>query len=133
VTDSVVLKDRNITLQLLGGANLLVYLGHNGLMDFDLDSYPIGRDGKSRDVAVLCCKSAQYFSSHLRTARANPILLTTGFMAPEAYVLDALIGSWLSNTQPQQVQRAAAKAYNTYQKCGFKAATNLFYVNLRAE
>ena len=47
-------------------------------------------------------------------------------MAPEAYVLKSAIDGWTANENGDQVRRRAAGAYNTYQKCGLKAALNLF-------
>lgn len=47
-------------------------------------------------------------------------------MAPEAYVLAALVESWAADATGEQVREAVAKAYDTYQKCGIKGARGLF-------
>lgn len=44
----------------------------------------------AKTVAVLACESEKYFDSVLRSIGAKPIVLTKTFMAPEAYLLEAL-------------------------------------------
>ena len=111
----------------LGGPpDLAVFVGHNGLMDFSLTRYPQSRDGSRRDAMVLCCASRQYFSDAIRASGAQPLLLTTNLMAPEAYVLEAAIKGWISGETGKQICSRAAIAYNNYQKCGYRAAQALF-------
>lgn len=111
-----------------GSAHLVVYVGHNGLMDFSIepssDSPP---DAPAKSAVVLACASKSYFLDHLRAAGAHPLLLTTGLMAPEAYTLDAAIRSWIREGTTAAVIQAAAEAYNHYQKCGIGAAQRLFW------
>src|SRR5262249_50680491 len=80
-----------VTLGCGGNADLIVFVGHNGLMDFDLASYPEQQDARHRDAMVLCCASRSYFSNALRRSGATPLLWTNGLMAPEAYVLSAAL------------------------------------------
>jgi len=111
-----------------GASHLMGYVGHNGLMDFSLDRLPRGLPGaKARSVIVLACKSKPYFQRHLKQTGAHVLLLTTGFMAPEAYTLDAALRSWAGGGEPEQVREGAARAYQKYQKCSLKAAENLFF------
>jgi hypothetical protein len=109
-----------------GPADLVVYVGHNGLMDFRLGSLPERQSKNPIDAMVLCCASKQYFSDAIRATGARAVLLTTGLMAPEAYVLDAAIKGWISAESADQISARAATAYNQYQKCGYKAARALF-------
>jgi hypothetical protein len=109
-----------------GGADLIVYVGHDGLMDFSLSEYPQKADAGERDAVILACASKRYFAEPLGAAGARPLLWTTGLMAPEAYVLKAAIDGWVSKESGEQVRRRAATAYNSYQKCGARAALNLF-------
>lgn len=126
--EKIAVKDGKQTLELYGsgGADLAAYVGHDGLMDFQLTSYPAGRDGKSRDAIILACASKAYFADALRAAGARPLLWTSGLMAPEAYTLKAAIDGWIRNETAEQIRTRAAAAYNQYQKCGLKAARNLF-------
>ena len=79
-----------------GNANLIVYIGHNGLMDFALpDSRPATAPGP--DAMVLACSSNASFAPHLRALASRPVTLTTGFMAPEAYTLAAALDGWIAD------------------------------------
>lgn len=109
-----------------GSAELVVYVGHNGLMDFRLRSNPQRRDTRERRAIILACASKQYFSTPLQHTAATPLLWTTNLMAPEAYVLSAAIDGWMKKESDEQVRSRAAVAYNKYQNCGIKAANALF-------
>ena len=106
--------------------HLLAYVGHDGLMDFRLPAMPKRRDDVGRDAVILACISKKYFAPALKETGANPLLWTTNLMAPEAYVLKAALDGWLAGEGGEQVRQRAAKAYNTYQNCGLRAAQNLF-------
>jgi len=111
-------------LEVGGSADFLVYVGHDGLMDFRLliDTKP--SEKKVPDVAVLCCRSKRYFTPIL--GHAKPVLLTNDLMAPEAYVVEAAVSGWLKKESQAQIAERAAVAYNTFQHCGMKGARNLF-------
>jgi hypothetical protein len=120
------IKANSIELQAGGGADLVAYVGHDGLMDFALDSYPQKADSRQRDTVILACMSKRYFAEPLRKTGASPLLWTTGLMAPEAYVLKAAIDGWTLNEDGNAIRRRAATAYNQYQRCGANAALRLF-------
>ncbi|MFY9222331.1 MAG: hypothetical protein WAQ98_06670 [Blastocatellia bacterium] len=119
-------KNKKIKLNIGGQANLISYIGHNGLMDFQLKEYPKQVTQNKRDIVILACASKNYFQNAILTSGANPILWTTNFMAPEAYILEAAINSWLNNESLETLRLKAAQAYNKYQKCGIKGALRLF-------
>ncbi|HWB28624.1 MAG TPA: hypothetical protein VG738_24290 [Chitinophagaceae bacterium] len=123
VNDTIVFgKD---TLGIAGNANMIVYVGHEGLMDVSLDSFPPQRDTRSRDAIILACESRQYWNRALRKSGANPLLLTTELMCPEAYTLHAAVTGWLNNESAEQIHMRAAEAYSKYQHCSVKAASRL--------
>jgi hypothetical protein len=107
-------------------ADLLVWVGHDGLMDFDLDTPPAHRDARARPVVVLACMSREYFGAPLRAAGARPVLLTTGLLAPEAYVLSSVVAGWLAREDGEQIRERAATAYHRHQHCGLEAGRRLF-------
>lgn len=119
-------NSKPLTLNAGGGADLIAYVGHDGLMDFTLPQYPQKADDRHRDAIILACASKSYFNRPLRRAGANPLLWTTGLMAPESYVLKAAVDGWILNESGEQIRARAAEAYHKYQKCGLKAAMNLF-------
>lgn len=106
---------------------VVAYVGHNGLMDFARPEMPsAAADGAARSAVVLACKSRGYFAGPLRRTSAHRLLLTTGFMAPEAYTLDAALQTWLAGGTAAATREASAKAYHRYQKCGLRGARRLF-------
>ncbi len=113
------------TIGILGNAQLLAYIGHDGLMDFKLSESFMNKDDKRRDAIVLACYSKNYFTGYLRNARAQPILWSTGRMAPEAYVLHDALEAYLAQESHQGIQEKAAAAYSKYQKCSKAAAAKL--------
>lgn len=122
---STSLKVADRTINIGGGADLIAYVGHDGLMDFALDQGFPAKDQRLRETIILACISKRYYAPHLRTTGAQPLLWTTGLMAPEAYTLKAALEGWVRREAPAAVQERAAQAYNTYQKCGINGARRL--------
>jgi hypothetical protein len=108
-----------------GAANLIVYIGHNGLMDFFLSESPNQKNSKHRDIIILACYSKLFFNYSIKKTGANPLIWTSGLMAPEAYTLEAALKGWLSGESSEQIRLRAVRAYNHYQKCGLKGAKKL--------
>ena len=106
----------------MGGADIVAYVGHDGLMEFEV-APPVRSAARKPRSIVLACASQQYFTNHLKRAGSTPLLMTTGLMAPEAYTLTAAIDA---HARGADVREAAAQAYHKYQKCGIKAARRLF-------
>lgn len=123
---AVVSDGKAVTLHLGGSASLIAYVGHDGLMDFRLPTFPMKRDQEKRDAIILACASKSYFAEPLQATGAKPLLWTTNLMAPEAYILSAAIDGWLNKETDEQIRIRAASAYNRYQNCGMKSASNLF-------
>jgi hypothetical protein len=110
-----------------GDSAVVVFVGHNGLMDMPVPTRPLPRPGAApRSSIVLACASRPYFHDLLRTGGSHPLLLTTGLMAPEAYTLEAALSAFAAGRDPEQVRESAADAYHRYQKCGRNAALRLF-------
>jgi hypothetical protein len=108
-----------------GGADLVVYVGHEGLMDFTLPQLPRKKDGRARAAIVLACISKSYFAEPLRVTGATPLLWTTSLMAPEAYTLKSALDGWVLAESAAQVRERAAAAYSHYQHCSLAAARRL--------
>jgi len=108
-----------------GAAQLIAYVGHNGLMDFSLQQdFPANGRG-TRETIILGCISKRYFAEPLRSTGAQPLLWTTGLMAPEAYTLKAALNGWVAREPNESIRERAAKAYDQYQKCGINGARRL--------
>ncbi|MGF1532863.1 MAG: hypothetical protein ACFCUI_04120 [Bernardetiaceae bacterium] len=115
------------TLGIGGHADLIAYIGHNGLMEWNLPTIRRTNIYKKRAAIVLACLSDRYFRERLLLTDTYPLLLTTDLMAPEAYTLEAVLHEWLSDGHnPESIHRAAAEAYQKYQKCSPQKAQDLF-------
>jgi hypothetical protein len=123
--EKVSIANTNITFVAGGGADLVAYVGHDGLMDFELSYFPKNRNTGHRDAILLACASKQYFSAPIRASGAYPLLWTTNLMAPEAYTLKAALDGWIAAENEQQVRQRAAEAHSKYQKCSVAASKKL--------
>lgn len=124
-------RGRKFQLPIEGLADMVCFVGHNGLMD--VKEGTLGTFKTSRvhpqNAVVLACKSKANFSPILKKLNCNPLITTTEFMAPEAYTLDAIIREWSFGGSPEMVRHEAAKIYAKYQRCTVSAAMNIFYAN----
>jgi hypothetical protein len=114
-----------VKLPIGGGANLVAYAGHDGMMDFQLSRFPQKKNEGHRDAVVLACVSKQFFGDAVRASGAYPLVWTTGLMAPEAYTLKSALDGWIAGENGEQIRDRAAAAYDKYQKCGVRAAHRL--------
>ena len=115
-----------VKLGIGGDSQLITYIGHNGLMEFELDNYPDSLSDELRRSIVLACKSRDYFCDFLLKAGATPLLLTTNRMAPEAYTLKAAIEGWIINESDEEIRLRAVSGYSEYQGCSIASARRLF-------
>ena len=119
------MKVNNNEIPFAGASDIIAYIGHDGLMDFSLSNDFKKQNNENRKAIILACKSKQYFSSHLKNTGAEPLLWSTGLMAPEAYILHDAINAWFQSGNSQNARLAAATAYSQYQRCNINAAKNL--------
>jgi len=110
-----------------GSFDMVVFIGHNGLMDFDLPR-PMKSEiqAKTPDCVVLCCKSERYFKTRIEAAGGRPVLLTTQLMYPGAFILHAVADSWLDGKDLSTVRESAGIAYAQNQKLSKKAGMGVF-------
>lgn len=121
------LPDRTVSLG--GAADLVAYVGHNGLMDNPAPSVPArSAAGGPEGAIILACIADAYFKDLLAQAGVAPLVWTTNLMAPEAYSLDAAIVAWAEGKSAKQVREATAAAYDKYQSASLGAARKLFDV-----
>lgn len=107
-------------------ADLCVYIGHEGLMDFAMENTFRGDAAQKRQAIVLACASKQYFGTALKPTGAEPLLWTTSLMAPEAYTLKAALEGWIAGESNEQIRQRAATEYAKYQRISKRAALRLF-------
>ncbi|TNE49954.1 MAG: hypothetical protein EP344_17670 [Bacteroidetes bacterium] len=120
--DTLALADSGFVIQ---RPDLAIFNGHNGLMDMETEQIIQTGTGQI-DAAVIACISNRYFNEPLRCAGAYPVVTTRQLMAPEAYVLHAIIENWALLNSAAQIRKQAANAYARYQKCSYRGASAIF-------
>ncbi len=125
----VKVNSADVSIAAGGAADVLAYVGHDAFMDFQIPPIAGARGSKPRRTIILACASKAFFSPYIQRTGAEPLLWTTGLMAPEAYTLKAALNGWIANEDNEAIRHRAAQAYDKYQKCGSRAALNLFVTN----
>ena len=113
-----------------GTADFVAYAGHDGLMEFPLETPAAATDLKPKTAIALCCVSRTYFAGHMENLKATPLLLTTQLMYPAAQVLHESINGWLAGKDGKACLQLAAAAYAKNQKISVKSAAGVFSAGL---
>lgn len=114
------------TISLHGGADFMVFNGHNGLMDIGSAENWTNKGNKETDAAIIACNSSDYFEDYLIRAKAYPLLRCNYLLHPGAYVLSPVIDDWVNNIDDIQLKINAGKAYCERHKCSKKTSRNYF-------
>jgi hypothetical protein len=111
------------------GREMVVFIGHDGLMDEQnlpiIERFP-KHTGHDKQAVVLACMSEEYFSEHLHAAGSIPVVTTYSFMAPEAYVLEAIARGFANQASEAELRSSAGIAYAKYQRISAKAGKSVF-------
>lgn len=110
---------------------MVVFIGHDGLMD--KQNLPIVKQfpkhaQHDKQAVVLACMSDMFFRSYLKAAGSNPVVTTFDFMAPEAYVLEAVARGFANGASEAELRDSAGAAYAKYQRIPAKAGKSVFGV-----
>jgi hypothetical protein len=119
----------NKTIYCGGASEIIAYIGHDGLMDFQLTDTYKAVDSKKREAMIFACISKGYFAKHIKNTGATPVVWTSGLCSPEAYSLSAALKSRIDNEPVENAALRAAEAYSKYQKCSLRTAQRLLIFN----
>lgn len=101
------------------------YVGHNRLMDGL--ALPDREETRAAIPSfVLACYSEQYFGKALRKAGSKPLVTTKQLMAPEGYVLQAVLVALGEGKNTSEIRGAAVRAYAKWSKLELGAASYIF-------
>jgi hypothetical protein len=121
---------RHVTLD-LGGVALRLpvhvagYAGHNRLMDgHRLPT--VERPIASVPAFVFACRSHQYFSEALSAAGSKPLVMTRDLMAPEGYVIEAVVNGLGENLSLVGLRERVARSYAKWQRIPERVARSIF-------
>ncbi|MDI1230646.1 MAG: hypothetical protein PSU93_05810 [Methylobacter sp.] len=108
---------------------MVVFIGHDGLMDEQnlpvIEHFP-KHAGHNKQAVVLACMSEEFFSEYLLAAGSKPVVTTFSFMAPEAYVLEAIARGFANQSSEAELRSSAGTAYAKYQRISAKAGKSVF-------
>ncbi|MDD5462744.1 MAG: hypothetical protein PHG00_14115 [Methylococcales bacterium] len=108
---------------------MVVFIGHDGLMD-EQNQLIIERFPKharhDKQAVALTCLSEEFFAEHLLAAGSKPVVTTFSFMAPEAYVLEAVARGFANQESEAELRSSAGAAYAKYQHISAKAGKAVF-------
>ncbi len=113
-------QQRSVRVHVVG------YDGHNRLMDGTRLPGTAARSPRAIPSFVLACYSASWFSPSLRAAGSEPLVMTRALMAPEGYVLDAVLRGLGDNESEKAIRRRAVRAYAAWQRLSFGQASRIF-------
>jgi len=89
---------------------MVVFIGHDGLMDAQnqpiIEHFP-KHARHDKQAVVLACMSDEFFSEHLQAAGSKPVVTTFSFMAPEAYVLEAVARGFANQVSEAELRNSA--------------------------
>lgn len=121
--DTLILEQDTVLLH--SNADLMVYNGHNGLMDVWVDT-TVNIDGNERDAVVIACSSMYDFNARLNYLKAYPLVMTTNLLYPGAFVVEAVVNNWALQKSNELIRQSAGDAYHKVKRCGINGARNLF-------
>ncbi len=122
---SIVFRDgdaeRRVDVDVVG------FAGHNRMMD---GKAPPPRDTRpgARPIPsfVLACDSVRYFDAPLRERGSTPLVLTRSLMAPEGYVLEAVVLGLAAGDDRAGLRRRAGRAYARWQSLDEPTGLSIF-------
>jgi hypothetical protein len=127
------LKLDSINIEIHGAADMVVFNGHNGLLDL-YEKQPdrwYNEKGSKKDMVTICCYGNEYFEREAMRARAYPIVRAKSLLHPGAFVISAIIDQWAMMNDVESMRLAAGKAYCKAHGCSEKTSRNLFYKGWR--
>jgi hypothetical protein len=113
-------NERRVLVHVVG------YAGHNRLMD-GKKLAPGSENGPSATPSfVLACRSDAYFSSALRALGSEPLVMTRDLMAPEGYVIEALVRALGDRVTESMLRQRVVAAYAHWQRIPERTASLIF-------
>lgn len=119
----------NDSISIYSGADLIIFNGHNGLMD-EFVEHQDNLYSSQKDAVAIACISRDYFKSYWKSSKSYPLVTTTGLMYPGAFCTEYIINEWAMLKSAEQIRKAAGRAYYKYKpKSGPNGSNNLFDTN----
>lgn len=114
-------------IQAGGQAGLAVYVGHNGLMEFNVEVQPPPAKRSEISAVAFCCVSRSYFADKMHIAGAKPLLLTTQLMYPGGFLVQRVAEAWIGGKSALETLESVAAGYAKNQGISQKSAKGVFW------
>lgn len=112
-------RKRELRVQVAG------YVGHNRMLD-GLRLPNASTPERALPSFVLACYSEQSFGSALETAGSKPLVMTKQLMAPEGYVLHAVLTGIGDGASNKEIRQRTVQAYAKWSKLPLGQASWIF-------
>ncbi|MBL8740935.1 MAG: hypothetical protein JNK04_07575 [Myxococcales bacterium] len=112
-------KQRKLAVTVVG------YAGHNRMMDGKKPP-ALGEPGDAIPSFVMACHSRSWFERALHQRGSDMLIMTKQLMAPEGYVVEAIVGAVGENAGTATIKRRAIAAYAKWQKIEERVAATIF-------
>lgn len=124
-----------ISIDLHGGADLVVFNGHNGFLDFaeDVPTQYYNTSKQQKDMVAIACFANEYFEIEALRAQAYPLVRAKSTLHPGAFVISAIVDDWAMEKTVEEMRLSAGRAYCQVHNCTVKTSKNLFYKGWRPE
>lgn len=114
---SIQLTDSSL-LHIAGKADLIIFNGHNGVMDNITIKPWINTSSKRTDIVMNACVSYGYLQAEFMKAGGYPLVRTNTLLYPGAYVLEQIIADWVAGVGPKELCLNAGRTYCLKHNCG---------------
>ena len=101
------------------------YAGHNRLLD-GVKLPPVPRSWEPVPAFVLSCYSEPTFRRPLLRVGARPLVMTRALMAPEGYLLEAVLRGLGDNQSTRELRSRAVRSYAAWQRLSPAQAGRIF-------
>ncbi len=115
--DSIQLGDKTY-LGVGGDADLVMFNGHNGIMDYITLNEWDNLTERRVDVVMNSCLSYTYLQDEFMRAGGYPLIRSKTLLYPGAYVLASIIEDWARDADPEKIRINAGKVYCQKHDCG---------------
>jgi len=108
-TDTLIIG--NDTIGINGGADLVAFNGHNGLMDENTKFEKATSQTRPKDAVSISCASRGYFKINYLETNSYPLVHTTNLLYPGAFILEGILNKWAMLGSDIDCKKAAGEAY----------------------
>lgn len=133
-SEKMLLQDSS-SIGIHGSADLVVFNGHNGLLDLYEEQPEVwyNNSATQKDMVAIACFANEYFEREARRAQAYPLIRAKSTLHPGAFILSAIIDDWAMLKTVESMRLSAGRAYCKVHNCSIKTSKNLFYKGWRSE